>query len=138
MANEIKAGGSLMNRERRREMRARAATRVRTAKFFVLLTFDGNGEPVYSYDVEGCGNRDDIRHVIMRTVANQVERSCTILRQVVEKKLAESEQSARVADALVKRSRDLAGEAAEDEPINGSEVPKEVPAVLVTEEEKAE
>ena len=98
-----------MNREGRREMRRRAVARMKEARAYVLLTFDGKGEPVYSFDVGFCAKKDDLRDIMVRAVAQFVQRQSELLRQIVSSKMAEQEQKVKVDEAKGRRSEELSG-----------------------------
>ena len=97
----------MMNHDERREMRKRAASRVKRARAYLLLTFDGEGEPVYSFDIKLCMNPSDARHILMQAVAAFVEKQSAVLRAMAEKRMGEVEQSVKAEEAKEKRSEEL-------------------------------
>jgi predicted nucleic acid-binding Zn ribbon protein len=115
-----------MNREQRREMRSRAADRVKTSKAFIVVTWDGEGMPIYSYSVEACKNPADLRHIVMQTCAKGVEDACKNAHQQLAKHIHEVEQGEKVEAAKEKRSEELGK-------VAGGELPGTVPGMAAQE-----
>jgi hypothetical protein len=88
-------------------MRKRASGRIKRARAYILVTFDGEGEPIYSFDINSCKDQNDIRHWMMHTVANYVEGTYGVMIGRVEKLMREAEQSAKAEEVRMKRSEEL-------------------------------
>ena len=102
-----------MNREERRGMKGRLLMRLKRARCYVTVTFDLKGEPVCSYDVVGCNDKKDIRHVVMHECASFVEMRIGLMRKAVTDTVEKMEQADRVEKAKERRSEELA--AADDQ-----------------------
>ena len=95
------------NREQRREMKSKAMKRLGKAKSYVVLTFDGISEPIFSYDMTGCNNKSDIRHEIMQKVAGYTERGCELVHETARNAIGQLKQVEAVQEAKEKRSKEL-------------------------------
>ena len=96
-----------MNRKALRDMRKACIDRLRKSKNFVLVTFDGEGLPVYSVDVGGCTNRGDTRHCFMRDLMGIVERGVKLIEEAFIRRVCEMEQAEAAESYKNKRSEEL-------------------------------
>jgi hypothetical protein len=98
------------NREERRAMRPKAGAKLKKAKSWIVVTFDGSDDrlPSYSFETGALKDREDIRHVFMHEVAQFVKVRYQNMREAVEKKAAEIQQNDKVQEAKDKRSEELA------------------------------
>jgi hypothetical protein len=99
-----------MNHVERRAMRLRSASRLKKSKSYILITFDGEKRPVFSFDMTGCDNQKDLRHVFMRNLAEVVSNNSMQLSEAIEKNVAEIEAKAKVEKYKEERSAELAKE----------------------------
>ena len=99
-----------MNGEQRHRMKLRSVARLRKSKAYVLLAWDGVNMPVFSYSVEPCTNKDDLRHIVMQSCAARLEDMCRNAQQQLAKKIHEQEQNVKVEEAKEKRSEELGKE----------------------------
>jgi hypothetical protein len=97
------------NREERRAVRPKAVARLKKAKAWILVTFDGaeNRLPSYSFETGALKDREDIRHVFMHEVAQFVKVRYENMRSAVEKKAVEIQQDDKVQEAKDRRSEEL-------------------------------
>ena len=95
------------NREQRRKMKSNAMKRLGKAKSYVVLTFDGISEPIFSYDMTGCNNKSDIRHEIMQKVEGYTEEGCELVHETARDAIGQLKQVEAVQEAKKKRSKEL-------------------------------
>ena len=95
------------NREQRRKMKSSAMKRLGKAKSYVVLTFDGISEPIFSYEMTGCDNKSDIRHEIMQKVAEYTEEGCELVHETARNAIGRLKQVEAVQEAKEKRSKEL-------------------------------
>jgi hypothetical protein len=97
-----------MNRKDRREMLNRAVKKLKGAKAYVVVVFDGKTLPVYFYDVGSLNDRGDVRHVAMHKIADNVEKICNDVNNFRLKRLREIKETVKVEQIKQKRSEELA------------------------------
>jgi hypothetical protein len=108
-----------MNHSERRELMKRAKNRLNKAKTWILVTFDGKGVPIYSYDVSALKDEHDLRHQAMHALATHAEKMCTEIFKFMDKMNVEATEMERVKEFKNKRSEELivAGRTFQQEPV---------------------
>jgi len=85
----------------------RAKDRLNKAKAWVVVTFDGQGAPVFSYNVGELQDKQDIRHQAMHKIANDATKVCVAVMEFREKQVAEYDERVKVEEAKSKRTEEL-------------------------------
>ena len=93
-----------------KQQKERALDRLRKAKAYLVLAWDGEKMPVFMYSAENCTNKDDLRHFTMQRCIEGVEATCRNAMDQLVKKMHDIEQSKKVEEVKEKRSEALAKE----------------------------
>lgn len=96
-----------MNHTERRKMRRDAAKALSKAKGYVLVVQNDQGAPVYFGDVKMLDNKNDVRHVYMHTILEDVVNGAKALQDHAIRRKHEMEQSDMVTKAKEERSKEL-------------------------------
>ena len=99
-----------MNREQKRNSRILALAKLKGAKAYVVVAWDGKTLPKFYYDVSTCKNEDDIRHFIMQAVAQDAEELIVTAHTKLSRQVTEKELPDKVAEYKEKRSKELSKE----------------------------
>lgn len=73
----------------RKTMKQRAQARLKKTKNWILITMDREEAPVYAFDISKLQNKEDIRHVIMHNLTNEIEGVLQELYRFGEQKIQE-------------------------------------------------
>lgn len=97
-----------MNAEDRRAMKPRAVARLKKTKGYILITFDGKTLPVYQFDLSKFNDQGDMRHVVMRNIADNVARDIDNLQEYGKIRVRELAQEEKAEKFKAERSAKLA------------------------------
>lgn len=97
-----------MNRKQRRETIDRCCKRLKSSRAYLLITSDGKGMPVYTYDLEMLGKDDtDIRVIAMQGAVggamSMLSKADDMLKERIEAKRVEEEKARLVENTVVSR-----------------------------------
>jgi hypothetical protein len=96
-----------MNRESRREQKKNAIAAVKKSKAWIVVVWDGNNLPIYSFDITPCKDEKYLSQFVMRILAENTVKTLKTAWEVLRKEIAETEAKGKTEEIKEKRSKEL-------------------------------